>query len=68
MPQAVEAAAQRIASPFFSVDVAIDDAGRTRIIEIGDGQVSDLVGWSPDEFVGIWRIGVRQLEARLGGS
>lgn len=54
VPAPVEAAVQRIASPFFSVDVAIDDTGRFRIVEIGDGQVSDLVGWSPEEFVDIW--------------
>jgi hypothetical protein len=55
VPAPVEAVAQRISSPFISVDVAIDDAGRARIVEIGDGQVSDLVGWTPEEFVAIWR-------------
>jgi ATP-grasp domain, R2K clade family 3 len=28
--------------------------GVERIVEIGDGQVSDLVGWSVERFVEIW--------------
>jgi hypothetical protein len=55
IPAPVDAAAQKIASPFFSVDVAINDAGRHRIVEIGDGQVSDLVGWTPEKFAEVWR-------------
>jgi hypothetical protein len=43
--------AKRIDSPFYSVDIAYDAHGRTRLIEIGDGQVSDLVGvWTPERF------------------
>jgi len=48
--EVLKAAAHRIDSPFFSVDVAYDAAGRTRIVEIGDGQVSDLKGWSAKTF------------------
>jgi hypothetical protein len=43
------------ASPFFSVDVALREDGVARIVEIGDGQVSDLVGWSPERFAEMWR-------------
>lgn len=43
------------ASPFFSVDVALREDGAERIVEIGDGQVSDLVGWSPERFAEMWR-------------
>jgi hypothetical protein len=25
-----------------------------RVVEIGDGQVSDLVGWTPDQFATCW--------------
>ena len=47
--------ARVIPSPFFSVDISQDRAGRHRIVEIGDGQVSDLVGWTPERFAEIWR-------------
>lgn len=42
--------ADRIHSPFFSVDVAINAEGKPRVVEVGDGQVSDLVGWTPEAF------------------
>ncbi len=54
VPRAVEQCAERIASPFFSVDVAQRSDGELRVIEIGDGQVSDLVGWSADRFASLW--------------
>lgn len=37
------------------VDVALREDGVERIVEIGDGQVSDLVGWSPERFAEMWR-------------
>jgi hypothetical protein len=43
-----------LASPFFSVDIARRADGIDRIVEIGAGQVSDLVGWSVERFVEIW--------------
>jgi hypothetical protein len=55
IPEPVAFCAEAIASPFFSVDVARRADGVERIVEIGDGQVSDLVGWSVERFVGIWR-------------
>lgn len=54
IPQPAAACAARIASPFFSVDVALREDGAARIVEIGDGQVSDLVGWSPERFAEMW--------------
>jgi hypothetical protein len=36
------------------VDVARREDGVERVVEIGDGQVSDLVGWSVEQFVEIW--------------
>lgn len=48
--------ARDIPSPFFSVDIAYRaDKGDYRIVEIGDGQVSDLVGWTNERFVEIWK-------------
>ena len=55
IPTPVSVAAARIDSPFFTVDIAQRSDGVSRIIELGDGQVSDLVGWSPEDFVRIWR-------------
>ncbi len=54
IPDLVWECAQRIDSQFFSIDVIERSDGRLRIVEIGDGQVSDLVGWSLPRFVEIW--------------
>ena len=54
IPEIVLEAASRIQSDFFSVDIAMRNDGNLRIIEIGDGQVSDIVGWSPERFVELW--------------
>jgi ATP-grasp domain, R2K clade family 3 len=55
IPESATYCAEAIASPFFSVDVARRVDGVERIVEIGDGQVSDVVGWSVERFVNIWR-------------
>jgi hypothetical protein len=44
-PALVHEIARRIDSPFFSVDVALGANGELRLIEIGDGQVSDRKQW-----------------------
>jgi len=49
-PIVVEVAKRFTASRFFSVDVVQTVEGRARVVEIGDGQVSDLVGWAPERF------------------
>ena len=54
IPEPVAFCAEAIASLFFSVDVTRRADGVERIVEIGDGQVSDLVGWSVERFVEIW--------------
>ena len=57
VPDVVCRCAERIRSPFFSVDVARRSDGETRVIEIGDGQVSDIVGWTAEAFAVIWTTG-----------
>ncbi len=47
--------ARDVKIPFFSVDIAERTDGRHRVVEIGDGQVSDLVGWTPERFAQIWK-------------
>jgi hypothetical protein len=54
IPTIVEECAKRINSKFFSVDVVERRDGVKRIVEIGDGQVSDLVGWTTERFAEIW--------------
>lgn len=51
-PLALEVA-RRIDLPFFSIDIIKDDKGKEWLVEIGDGQVSDLKSpWTPERFVG----------------
>lgn len=53
-PEIALKAAERIPSRFFSIDVIRREDGIQRIVEVGDGQVSDLVGWSTPAFAAIW--------------
>ncbi|HTR43836.1 MAG TPA: ATP-grasp domain-containing protein [Pseudomonadales bacterium] len=46
----VSECARRIKSRFFSVDIVQRADGKLRVVEIGDGQVSDIVGWTPECF------------------
>ena len=55
VPQIVLDCARRIKSLFFTVDVATNTHGIDRVVEIGDGQVSDLVGWTPGRFCDLWQ-------------
>ncbi|MBL8018708.1 MAG: ATP-grasp domain-containing protein [Leptospirales bacterium] len=48
VPEEVKFAASVIPSQFFSVDLVRTKTGKNRIVEIGDGQVSDIVGWTPE--------------------
>jgi hypothetical protein len=54
IPDIVRECAPRIHSKFFSVDAVERQDGVQRIVEIGDGQVSDLVGWSAERFPQLW--------------
>ena len=54
-PSVVTACASRLDSPFFSVDVATRSDGELRVVEVGDGQVSDLMGWSAQRFASLWQ-------------
>jgi hypothetical protein len=46
IPEVVRVAAERINSPFFTIDTILRGDGTTRIVELGDGQVSDRKKWS----------------------
>ncbi|WP_407657848.1 ATP-grasp domain-containing protein [Limnobaculum allomyrinae] len=45
--------AKGIGSPFFTIDMANNDAGELRLIEIGDRQVSDIKEWPAQRLVQI---------------
>ena len=53
VPPIVHKCAKRLRSRFYSVDVVQRTDGELRIVEVGDGQVSDLVGWTPEAFAGM---------------
>jgi hypothetical protein len=59
VPDIIQCCAERIPSKFFSVDVAHRRDGEMRVVEIGDGQVSDLVGWTAEAFTAMWVRGCR---------
>ena len=49
-----ETVASRFESPFFTIDLGLRDDGQWRVIELGDGQVSDLKEWTPEELFAIF--------------
>lgn len=51
VPALVHELSKRIESPFFSVDVVSSEAGELRLIELGDGQVSDRKKWLAPTFI-----------------
>ncbi|MEQ1774043.1 MAG: ATP-grasp domain-containing protein [Burkholderiales bacterium] len=54
VPEVVDRIAARIDSPFFSVDIVLAADGTPRLIELGDGQVSDRKKWPAGRFVSIF--------------
>ncbi|RYC41366.1 ATP-grasp domain-containing protein [Pectobacterium zantedeschiae] len=54
VPDVVVEIAQHISSPFFSIDMAENASGELRLIEIGDGQVSDTKEWEVGKFIKIF--------------
>ena len=56
IPEIVDEVAKRLSGRrFVSVDVIQRNDGVLRVVEVGDGQVSDLVGWQPDRFATMFR-------------
>jgi hypothetical protein len=51
VPHFVAEVANRVSSPLFSVDVARRSDGVLRVIELGDGQVSDRKHWSSHNLI-----------------
>lgn len=51
IPDLVHEIAEKIKSPFFSVDIVLNRDGNPRLIELGDGQVSDRKNWPASSFI-----------------
>lgn len=49
-PSIVHEIATHVDAPFYSVDVVQRDDGVYRLVELGDGQVSDKKGWDSETF------------------
>ncbi|BBB62656.1 hypothetical protein UNDKW_4383 [Undibacterium sp. KW1] len=54
VPDIVLDIARRIDSPFFSIDIVLNSHGVARLMELGDGQVSDRKKWDAAKFVGMF--------------
>lgn len=53
VPPIVHECTKRLRSRLYSVDVVQRADGQLRIVEVGDGQVSDLLGWTPERFADV---------------
>lgn len=56
VPELVRQVAERVHLPFYSVDIIQREDGVWRVVEIGDGQVSDLVGWNTEALVNMFSL------------
>ena len=54
VPELVQSVVEKVHSPFYSIDVIENDDGALRLVEVGDGQVSDIKEWSPESFARIF--------------
>lgn len=50
VPELAHRIAARVECPFYSMDLVQSATGELRLIELGDGQVSDLKHWPADRF------------------
>jgi hypothetical protein len=55
VPPIVQRICEKIDSPFYSVDIARTVDGVPRLIELGDGQVSDRKKWTAAQFTAIFQ-------------
>lgn len=53
VPGVVSACARVVPAAFYSVDVVLNEEGQHRIVELGDGQVSDRKHWPVRKFVDV---------------
>ena len=53
VPDVVSACAEVVPATFYSIDTALNEAGQYRIVELGDGQVSDRKQWPVEKFLSV---------------
>lgn len=58
IPDIVHAIIPKINSPFYSVDIVLNTDGVFRLIELGDGQVSNRKAWTAEQFMRIFTDGI----------
>ncbi|WP_193015284.1 MULTISPECIES: ATP-grasp domain-containing protein [Gammaproteobacteria] len=51
IPELVRKVAKQINTPFYSIDIVRNTVGELRLVEIGDGQVSDIKEWQVEKLV-----------------
>ncbi|PHM27972.1 ATP-grasp domain-containing protein [Xenorhabdus innexi] len=56
VPKLVSEIVQRVNTPFYTIDIAENTEGELRLVEIGDGQVSDVKEWAVDKLVAVFRV------------
>lgn len=54
IPAIVSDIVNKISTPFFTIDVVKNSQGELRLIEIGDGQVSDIKEWAIYKLVALF--------------
>ncbi|MES2041857.1 MAG: ATP-grasp domain-containing protein [Pseudomonadota bacterium] len=55
VPDIVLDIARRFDTPFFSIDIVLNSQGVARLMELGDGQVSDRKKWDAGKFVEMFK-------------
>ena len=54
IPKIVNQITTKIKSPFYSIDIVNNTNGEARLMELGDGQVSDIKKWNVNKFMNIF--------------
>ncbi|MGO2155543.1 MAG: ATP-grasp domain-containing protein [Serratia proteamaculans] len=56
VPEFVNEVARCVDTPFYSIDVVENSVGELRLVEIGDGQVSDIKEWAVEKLVAAFHL------------
>jgi hypothetical protein len=51
IPEFVYEIARCVETPFYSIDIVENTQGELRLVEIGDGQVSDIKEWEAEKLI-----------------
>ncbi len=56
IPERVSEIARCVDTPFYSMDIAENSDGELRLVEIGDGQVSDIKEWDVEKLIAAFHL------------